>query len=117
MIINPKKDCPHVENSKLIDVEEFKKIPFGELKCLKCDESQEIWICLICGERYCSRYINGHFVEHNKENPEHLLCLGALDLSIWCFECIDDKNKDSNSEEKAKEIEKGCYIESKKTIL
>ena len=115
MIINPKKDCPHVENSKLIDVEEFRKIPFGELKCLKCDESHEIWICLICGERYCSRKINGHFVEHNKENPEHCLFLGTLDLSIWCFECIDDKHKDSNSEEKANEIEKGSYIESKKT--
>ena len=66
MSINPKKDCPHEEKSKLIDVEEFKKIPFGELKCQKCDEAQELRICLICGERYCSRYINGHFAEHKK---------------------------------------------------
>ena len=113
MIVNPKKDCPHLEKSKLIDKEKFKKIPFGELKCQKCDESKELWICLICGEIFCSRYINGHFVEHNKDNPEHCLCLGAVDLSIWCFECINDKQKDLNSEEKSKK--KGSYIESKIT--
>ena len=113
MIVNPKKDCPHLKKSKLIDKEKFKKIPFGELKCQKCDESKELWICLICGEIFCSRYINGHFVEHKRDNPEHCLCLGAVDLSIWCFECINDKQKDLNSEEKSKE--KGSYIESKIT--
>ena len=113
MLVNPKKDCPHVENSTLIDIEKFKKIPFGDLKCQKCEEINELWICLICGEVYCSRYIKGHFLEHNKANPEHCLCLGTIDLSIWCFECINDKQNDSNTEEQPKE--KGSYIESKKT--
>ena len=110
MIVNPKKDCPHVENSTLLDIDKFKKIPFDELKCQKCDESKELWICLICGEIYCSRYINGHFVEHNKSNPDHCLCLGVIDLSIWCFECINNKQYDSNEETEGHPEEKGSYI-------
>ena len=115
MIINPKKDCPHVENSTLLDIDKFKKIPFDELKCQKCDESKELWICLICGEIYCSRYVKGHFVEHNKLNPDHCLCLGVIDLSIWCFECINNEQNNSNTETEKHPEEKGSYIESKKT--
>ena len=113
MIINPKKDCPHVEKSNLIDADKFKKIDFEKLKCQKCDESTDLWICLFCGEIYCSKYKKGHFGEHNKDNPDHCLCLCTIDLSIWCCECINDKKENSNSNEKKKK--KGCYIESKKT--
>ena len=58
-----------------------------------------------CGKSFCSRYINGHFIKHNKENKEHLLCLGIKDLSVWCYECIDKKKNHSNDK-------KGCYIQS-----
>ena len=112
MIINPKKDCPHVEKSNLIDADKFKKIDFEKLKCQKCDESTDLWICLFCGEIYCSKYKKGHFGEHNKDNPDHCLCLCTIDLSIWCCECINDKKENSNSDESTKK--KGCYIESKK---
>ena len=55
MATNTKKDCPHVEKSNLIDTEKFKKIPFRELQCEKCEETIKLWICLICGEVYCSK--------------------------------------------------------------
>lgn len=108
MYISPKKDCPHVLKDNIISIDKFKKIPFHELKCQKCDEKTELWICLICGSAFCSRYINSHFVEHNKENKDHVLCLGIMDLSIWCYECTED-NKNVPDENK------GYYIESKKT--
>ena len=105
--VYPKTNCPHIEKSNLFDLKAFKKIPFRQLKCKKCEEKDELWICLICGESYCSRYKNSHFVEHNKDNPEHCICLGILDLSVWCYECINEKKK-GNQEDIADE--KGSYI-------
>jgi len=108
MIVNFRKDCPHALKDNLMSLEDFKKIPFEKLKCEKCEEKTELWICLHCGLSFCSRYINSHFIEHNNENKEHALCLGIMDLSIWCYECLDINNKESNDL-------KGCYIESSKT--
>ena len=113
MATNKKKDCPHVEKSNLIDIEKFKKIPFRELQCEKCEETIKLWICLICGEVYCSKFIKGHFAEHNKAYPDHCLCLSVMDLTVWCTECINDKQNESKKEEQPKE--KGSYIESEKT--
>ena len=108
MYISPKKDCPHVLKDNLISIDKFKEIPFDSLKCQKCDEKTELWICLHCGLPFCSRYINKHFVEHNKENKDHLLCLGIMDLSVWCYECTKD-NKNEPEENR------GYYIESEIT--
>ena len=108
MLVEFKKDCPHVEKPNLMDLNKFKQIQFEKLKCKKCNEEKELWICLICGETFCSRYINGHFLEHNKDNQDHCLCLGLMDFSIWCFECIIEKNTNP----KDKSNEKGCYIVS-----
>ena len=108
MIVNFRKDCPHALKDNLMSLEDFKKIPFEKLKCEKCEEKTELWICLHCGLSFCSRYINSHFIEHNNENKEHILFLSIMDLSIWCYECLDINNKESNDL-------KGCYIESSKT--
>ena len=108
MIINFRKDCPHALKDNLMSLEDFKKIPFEKLKCEKCEEKTELWICLHCGLSFCSRYIKSHFIEHNNENKEHILFLSIMDLSIWCYECLDINNKESNDL-------KGCYIESSKT--
>ena len=108
--VQVKQDCPHVNSQNLFPLEKFKSLPFADLKCKNCEEKSELWICLFCGEVFCSRYINSHFVEHNNSNPEHCLCLGILDLSVWCFECIDDKNNKNNNNN-----EKGCYIKSEIT--
>ena len=108
MIVNFRKDCPHALKDNLMSLEDFKKIHFEKLKCEKCEEKTELWICLHCGLSFCSRYIKSHFIEHNNENKEHILFLSIMDLSIWCYECLDINNKESNDL-------KGCYIESSKT--
>ena len=61
-------------------------------------------ICLFCGEAFCSKYVQSHFSQHNIINPDHFLCLGLLDLSIWCYECVLNNN-----------VNKGSYIKSAKT--
>ena len=111
LAVQVKEDCPHVKSENLLPLEKFKSLPFAELKCKNCEEKSELWICLFCGEVFCSRYIKSHFVEHNASNPEHCLCLGIMDLSVWCFECLDTKNN-KNAEQNN---EKGCYIKSNKT--
>ena len=108
MIVNFRKDCPHISKDNLMKLEDFKQLAFDKLKCEKCEEKTELWICLHCGKTFCSRYINSHFIEHNTENKEHLLCLGIMDLSIWCYECPDINNKENNDSND----NKGCYIES-----
>ena len=104
MIEKSKKDCPHIEKSNLMDLEKFKKIPFGELKCQKCDEPKELMTCLICGEIFCNKKVKSHLDDHNKENQEHCLFIDLNDLSIWCNDCTNDKQEESNK--------KGSYIES-----
>ena len=105
MIVNFRKDCPHVLKDNLMKLEDFQKIPFDKLKCEKCEEKTELWICLHCGLAFCSRYIKSHFIEHNAESRDHVLCLGIMDLSIWCYECPDINIQNSDDT-------KGCYVES-----
>ena len=47
----------------------------------------ENWWCLKCGGIYCSRYVNGHGVQHYKQHPEHCVMVGLADLSVWCHKC------------------------------
>ena len=49
MIVNFKKDCPHAIKDNLMNLEDFKNIDFASLKCEKCEEKTELWICLHCG--------------------------------------------------------------------
>ncbi|CAF1419749.1 unnamed protein product [Didymodactylos carnosus] len=63
--------------------------------CLDCDDTNENWLCLTCGEIRCSRYINNHNEEHwlftlltaSNDAIGHCLALGLRDLSIWCYLC------------------------------
>mmetsp|Transcript_7488 Transcript_7488/g.20233 ORF Transcript_7488/g.20233 Transcript_7488/m.20233 type:complete len:274 (-) Transcript_7488:236-1057(-) len=75
----------------------------------------ENWLCLHCGVTRCSRYVNGHGVDHWKstkavsgtaglpsrkqsidDHPEmsftedeagHCIAVSLSDLSVWCHEC------------------------------
>jgi hypothetical protein len=71
----------------------------------------ENWLCLTCGNIYCSRYVNGHGLRHwedtrattsptstdatdmcNNDRPEpvmtgHCVMVSLADLSVWCHVC------------------------------
>ncbi|KAG7373204.1 ankyrin repeat domain protein [Nitzschia inconspicua] len=54
----------------------------------------ENWMCLTCGDVYCSRYVNGHGLCHWKEtavtasdNNGHCVLVSLTDLSVWCNVC------------------------------
>ena len=107
MSLKSKKNCPHIEKLNLIDIEKFKKIPFEKLKCQNCNENNDIWICLICGECFCSKKINSHFIQHNKDNEDHFIYIGLIDLNIRCNKC---ETETKNNEDKTSNLE--CYIDS-----
>ena len=87
MIISPKRNCPHVSLIELYPLEKFQKLQFDKLKCKYCDINIELWICLTCAESFCGRYMNNHFQKHLSENPDHIICISSLDLSVWCYKC------------------------------
>ena len=85
--IEPKKDCPHV-------LEEELKTPAELLDlcrkvtdpCSQCGIPGEVWICLTCGEIFCSRYVQGHMSLHNAESG-HPIAFSFADFSYWCYTC------------------------------
>ena len=82
--VEPLLYCPHLEIIKNVLLDESKfnvKQP-----CKKCNDSTENWICLTCGEIYCSRFVNGHMATHF-DQQRHPMTLSFSDISVWCYEC------------------------------
>ncbi|GJM95581.1 hypothetical protein PR202_ga12339 [Eleusine coracana subsp. coracana] len=52
----------------------------------RCHHPAENWLCLICKDVLCSRFINKHMLLHYQE-AGHCLALSFSDLSVWCFAC------------------------------
>lgn len=64
----------------------------------------ENWLCLTCNQVFCSRYVNGHGLEHWKDTQKaaaagessssdgataagHCVAVSLADLSVWCHIC------------------------------
>lgn len=101
MIVSPRTDCSHIQKEKMYNEEKLKDIMFNKVKCEKCDEKNELWICLYCSLAFCGRYIHSHFKEHYLSNNDHCICISLLDLSMWCYQCMTPGFPDQ-----------GSYIES-----
>lgn len=117
----PKEDCPHINKHVKLTVEELPAHPQNS-KCSVFRESSgdgaepepestgqpksegpdqdgscpgdENWLCLECGVVRCSRYGNGHGLEHWKDTHQeaedaegHCVAASLADLSVWCYEC------------------------------
>jgi uncharacterized UBP type Zn finger protein len=54
--------------------------------CRECDTAIENWLCLLCFDTLCGRYINEHMLLHFI-STEHPLTLSFSDLSVWCYSC------------------------------
>ena len=61
--VEPNQLCPHlfaIDCEKTID---YLSKSFNS-SCQQCSDSTEKWMCLYCGNTYCSRYILAHMEEH-----------------------------------------------------
>ena len=53
----------------------------------------ENWMCLECGLVRCSRYVNGHCMDHwektvkDGDDEGHCIAASFADLSVWCYKC------------------------------
>lgn len=52
--------------------------------CVKCDTTDDLWICLICGNVGCGRYKGGHAKEHWKETA-HCFSLELETQHVWDY--------------------------------
>lgn len=110
--IVPIETCPHVADHVKIT---FGKLPLmpGATRCKhtsvaplssttprskeekeengQCPGSEN-WLCLECGTIGCSRYVNGHGLEHWQDTKAdstvgHCVAVSLSDLSVWCYVC------------------------------
>jgi len=86
--VAPREDCPHFSKHVVFGTVEKIASAFHTNTCGTCHDKSENWMCLTCGETFCSRYVNGHMSEHSKTSG-HSVTTSFSDLSIWCYECDD----------------------------
>ncbi|QHS71621.1 ubiquitin-specific protease UBP14 [Saccharomyces paradoxus] len=89
--------CPHTENFQ-IPTKPENAINLNQ--CSSCDLTQNLWLCLHCGNIGCGREqigIDGHShaLDHYRSNNNHPLAikLGSLSSStcdLYCYACDDE---------------------------
>lgn len=55
-----------------------------EHRCSTCESTDDLWICLICGNVGCGRYTNGHASSHYLDT-EHLYALELNTQRVWDY--------------------------------
>ncbi|KAI8814403.1 hypothetical protein BJ742DRAFT_785200 [Cladochytrium replicatum] len=90
--------CNHTQN--LVQVQGA--APLGAQKCSSCDLTENLWLCLTCGNMGCGRKQaggvsgNGHGMEHYASTGHPVACkLGTITpegaADIYCYACDDEK--------------------------
>ncbi|CRG94452.1 ubiquitin carboxyl-terminal hydrolase, putative [Plasmodium gallinaceum] len=70
------------------------------LKCKYCDNTDDIWLCLICSNIGCSRYQKGHAKVHSSKY-NHNYCINLKTKKIWNYlqDTFIKEKMDKQSEE------------------
>jgi uncharacterized UBP type Zn finger protein len=98
----PIETCPHlaacIQSEAHIETLIQNQLPglslteFETTPCCTCLDTEERnikenWLCITCGETFCSRYQKGHCLQHFRENNLHSVMLSFSDLCVWCHSC------------------------------
>ena len=55
-----------------------------DLQCETCNQSEQLWLCLICGFLGCGRYKKQHSLEHN-DAAGHNYAVELASGRIWSY--------------------------------
>lgn len=58
--------------------------PSDDSVCATCSASQSLWICLICGNVGCGRFVSGH-AEHHFSETQHTFALELETQRVWDY--------------------------------
>uniref|UniRef100_A0A0E0MMU1 UBP-type domain-containing protein n=1 Tax=Oryza punctata TaxID=4537 RepID=A0A0E0MMU1_ORYPU len=84
--VEARTSCPHLPAMPAAGADELARVPPPDSPCSRCHHPAENWLCLICKDVLCSRFINKHMLYHYQDTG-HCLALSFSDLSVWCFAC------------------------------
>uniref|UniRef100_A0A453K325 UBP-type domain-containing protein n=1 Tax=Aegilops tauschii subsp. strangulata TaxID=200361 RepID=A0A453K325_AEGTS len=84
--VEARTSCPHLPAMPAASADELARVPAPDSQCSRCHHPSENWLCLICKDVLCSRFINKHMLYHYQETG-HCIALSFSDLSVWCFAC------------------------------
>jgi uncharacterized UBP type Zn finger protein len=87
--IIPKTDCPHIKDSYVANLDSAMislKQTLLTSPCRACQSTQENWVCLLCEQVFCARYIQGHMNQHFQDS-KHNVVFSLSDGSFWCYQC------------------------------
>ncbi|TQN71046.1 RING finger protein ETP1-like protein [Colletotrichum shisoi] len=79
--------CRHTNPDTAYDPSNPYTQPFGSSVsnlCSVCDSTDDLWICLICGNVGCGRYKGGHAKDHWKETA-HSFALELETQHVWDY--------------------------------
>ncbi|PKC02053.1 hypothetical protein RhiirA5_504255 [Rhizophagus irregularis] len=96
------EQCIHIKDS--VNIKKLENMILNlicsDIKCVTCVknsieskkpssslQSQAIWLCLACCKPHCSRFDEGHGVEHYEENVNHNISIDLKKFNAWCYEC------------------------------
>jgi hypothetical protein len=66
--VTPKTDCPHFSSHIVMGIIQKVAPAYQNNACKTCKDKTENWMCLTCGDTFCSRFVQGHAKEHKKES-------------------------------------------------
>ncbi|XP_063223069.1 ubiquitin carboxyl-terminal hydrolase 3-like [Bacillus rossius redtenbacheri] len=78
-------ECPHLSDSIKIQIIQEKITK--NWQCAACGTTQNLWLCLVCGNVGCGRFVNGHAKQHGEENATHPLCIDCEAYAVYCYAC------------------------------
>ncbi|KAI8806905.1 hypothetical protein BJ742DRAFT_814774 [Cladochytrium replicatum] len=107
--VEPRSDCVHLALVSNNTDGVQKSVELNS--CSKCSDPSENWICLSCTSCFCSRYVNGHMLEHSTvEQPDHVVALSLSDMSVWCFACDSYVRDGKKGSGKLTKLHKAAYV-------